>query len=155
MKLTDAVQIGRTILNPKQGNDLFDPEDGCTKYGGCYRGMAVVGAGLVKLPVIDDGWADQDESGYNLTHSLEHGWPWTVIQKVRYPCACKDLASKSNDKMTIDHMMAHLWDDHIATFGPEAEPHTEALDDPWTFERITDWLRSIEPPEDPATPPQV
>ena len=154
MKLTDAVIKGREQLEPRQGNDLYAPEEGCEKYGGCYRGMAVVGAGAVELPIADE----HEEEGFDLTDVLLITWPWLRREHVTYPCTCK-VMSVVNDEpytMTVAHMMAHLWDAHVTHDPTDGPPHIEALDDPWTFERITDWLRSIEPPDvTPAAAPQA
>lgn len=134
MRITEAVIKGREMLEPRQGNDLYRPEEEGGKYGGCYRGMAVVGAGAVVLPIDDD---EDVEEGYDLTDCLKQCWPWTAGGFVPYPCACRGRAS-------VSHIIGHLWDKHVNPEGMH-EPHIEALDDPWTFERLTDWLRSIEP----------
>lgn len=154
MKFSDAAVKGREILEPKQGNDLFEPEEGCTQYAGCYRGMAVVGAGLVKLPT--DGWIDEEGEGYDLTGNIKAKWPWVVNVRVhKLPCACT-CTGKTYEDFLVHQALAHLWDKHCPPNEVLGDvPHTEAVDDPWTFERITEWVRSIEPQDQPATTPQV
>jgi hypothetical protein len=137
MRITEAVEKGREMLEPRQGNDLYRPEEEGAKYGGCYRGMAVVGAGAVVLPIEDP------EEGYDLTDWLKQEWPWAYTRKVYSPCKCGKPRMES---MTVLRILGHLWDKHVNPEGMH-EPHIEALDDPWTFERMTDWLRSIEPAE--------
>lgn len=144
MRITEAVEKGREMLEPRQGNDLYRPEEEGGKYGGCYRGMAVVRAGAVVLPIDDD---EDVEEGYDLTDWLKQCWPWTVgAEDVPFPCACKVVAMSGIHVRTasVAHILGHLWDKHVNPEGMH-EPHVEALDDPWTFERLSDWLRLIEP----------
>lgn len=141
MRITEAVIKGREMLEPRQGNDLYRPEEEGGKYGGCYRGMAVVGAGAVVLPIDDD---EDVEEGYDLTDWLKQEWPWTVKGPWEtFPCTCHQPVVGVR-RGTVAHILGHLWDKHVNPEGMH-EPHVEALDDPWTFERLTDWLRSIEP----------
>src|SRR5580692_902877 len=147
MKISDAATKGRELLNPRQGNDLYLPdEEGC-KYGGCYRGMALVGAGAVKLPIEALESIDSEE-GIDLVGVLINTWPWTGTVKVHnLPCTCK---GKTYEDFLIHQAIAHLWDKHHApneVLGDK--PTIEWQNDPWTFERITDWLRSIEPQDPP------
>lgn len=143
MRITEAVIKGREMLEPRQGNDLYRPEEEGGKYGGCYRGMAVVGAGALALPLEDVEEIDE-VAGIDLTDLLKEFWRWTVQEPlVPFPCTCHQPVVGVR-KGTVAHILGHLWDKHVNPEGLH-EPHIEALDDPWTFERITDWLRSIEP----------
>lgn len=113
MRITEAVVKGREMLEPRQGNDLYRPEEEGGKYGGCYRGMAVVGAGAVVLPIDDD---EDVEEGYDLTDWLKQCWPWTVQQLVVFPCACRGCKTAS-----VAHILGHLWDKHV---NPECTSRT-------------------------------
>ncbi len=149
MKMSEAVVKGREMLEPRQGNDLFRPEEGCEKYGGCYRGMAVVGAGLLTLPIADDATED-DEGGFELSIRLLNEWPWSGDCRVVFPCSdmC-NVATGGKALGTVAHILAHLWDRHVPLPIDSGEVDTvEMLDDPWTFERITDWLRTVEPQDE-------
>lgn len=156
MRISDAAVKGRELLEPKQGNDLFEPEDGTGKYGGCYRGMCLVGAEAIKLPIMD---ANADEEGYDLTDVLLRAWPWVGGKGAAfyfYPCACTMIGPNDEPaQLTAAHIIAHLWDVHANGLLEGECPTPECLDDPWTFERITDWLRSIEPQDEPTTTPQA
>jgi hypothetical protein len=152
MKLTEAVERGRTMIEPMRGNDLLLPEvvngEECGRYGGCYRGMAVVGAGVFTLPVADP--ENFGDDGLDLSDYLKASWPWSVRTHVGFPCGCYQSIS-DEDCVTVAHVLAHLWDHHVILRNLEAqyqEPD-EAARDPWTFERITDWLRTIEPADTP------
>jgi len=151
MKISDAATKGRELLEPRQGNDLFMPDEGQEKYGGCYRGMCLVGAGAVGLPITDANSEDWEE-GFDLTDVMLLEWPWVGGKRSNtplyvHPCTCTmtDVDGEPA-KFTVAHILAHLWDKHVALpVDTSAEANIEALDDPWMFERITDWLRSIEP----------
>jgi hypothetical protein len=148
MKLTDAALKGKDLLEPREGNDLMLPQEEGGKYGGCYRGMCLVGAEAVELPLDDPESVDEDE-GIDLSDDFTHTWPWTSKTFLAHPCACtiNDVYGKPA-LFTVAHITAHLWDYHTNPEGMHA-PHIEAFDDPWTFERITDWLRTIEPADTP------
>lgn len=120
MKLTDAVIKGREMLEPRQGNDLFLPDGPDCKYGGCYRGMAVVGAGAVKLPIEDAENIDID-AGMDLTAQLLNVWPWTGGDKApffTFPCACRDKVTTCEGgrpaELTVAYIIGHLWDKHVS-----------------------------------------
>src|SRR6266446_7058779 len=106
MRITEAVEKGRKMLEPRQGNDLYRPEEEGGKYGGCYRGMAVVGAGAVVLPLADDS----EEAGYDLTDWLKQCWPWAHKRTICSPCKCGEPRMES---MTVLHILSHLWDKHV------------------------------------------
>lgn len=152
MRISDAAVKGRELIDPRSGNDLYPPDEG-ERYAGCYRGMALVGAGAVQLPAHET--PEIEDEGIDLVDVLTVTWPW-VGTKAKFPCACKDKSSMGSDNVAIYDVLAHLWDLH----GPPNEalgdtPHVKALNDPWTFERITEWVRSIEPPDQPADAPQA
>jgi hypothetical protein len=138
MRITEAVEKGREILEPRQGADLYPPEDG--KYGGCYRGMALVGCGAVKLPLQEE---IDSVDGWDGIQYLAELWPWTVVEGVDFPCSCSVKKTPDTDTHTVANIITHLWDRHVNPDGFAVSG--EEQDDPWTFERITDWVRSIEP----------
>jgi hypothetical protein len=157
MRFTDAVTVGKDLVDPRQGNDLFlpnDPDSPNCKYGACYRGMALVGSHTIKLPLTDIAEEDEGE-GIDLTTDLTNTWPWLTQVETVYPCSCTRTDVYGNPlRLTVAHVMAHLWDEHVE-HGPFAVPHDAVLYDPWTFERITEWVKSIEPADEVPTKPQV
>lgn len=147
MRISDAAVKGRELIDPRSGNDLYPPDEG-ERYAGCYRGMALVGAGAVQLPVEDDGSDGDYEGGYELVDVLMATWPWVGKVTVHtLPCTC---TGKTYEDFRIHQALAHLWDRHVMDGDGQAQQA-----DPWTFERITEWVRSIEPPDQPADAPQA
>lgn len=140
MKLTEAAEKGRKTLVPRIGAELYLPCKEGDKYGGCYRGMALVGAGAVDIEEErPDECTGEDYSDWFLDQ-----WPWTAEDsETASPCTCADEVG------SVAYLLTHLWDKHVpvAPNGPDI-PGIEAVNDPWTFERITDWLRSIEPKDE-------
>ena len=64
MRLSDAIALGRTLVNPMRGFLLDD-----AKKNGCALGMGLMGCGSEKRNVAEE-------------------WPWTANWADSFPCGC-------------------------------------------------------------------
>lgn len=91
--------------------------------GGCAMGMAEVAAGMFSF-------------------KLETKYPWMQTQICLVPCG-HDIGAKYNripgykTPHTPTFIIAHLFNEHVHG------------DRSWTLEQLVDWVRSVEPDEEP------
>lgn len=123
MRLSEAIALGRTLLNPVPGS-LFAGED-----GGCAQGMALRCIGKKTTAESRLGIGDD--------------WPWTLEVVGKFPCECVEGRPEIFSDGWFPYAdtrsaIAHLFDSHV--MGRHQD---------WTLDQLIDWVRSVEPAEPP------
>jgi hypothetical protein len=144
MRLSEAILLGSTVVKPKAGALRFSAEN-----AGCALGMAVIASG---------GTFEHARSPFpeieRRTLNVEDIWGIWLLWRVYRPCNCRGplvvnrlrlkeivaylrhpLSDPLPRKMRIKDIVAHLFDYHVM----------EKRD--WTLDRLTTWLRPLEPNE--------
>jgi hypothetical protein len=125
LQLSEAILLGSTMIRPKRG--VFLSSD-LTQ--GCAFGMA-----------------NRANGGGNAGT-----WPWTMVARhAKLPCDCRGeelmagmgySASRASVECCYANQIVHLFNQHV-------------IDGSWTIEQLADWVRSIEPPEQPEAQPEL
>jgi hypothetical protein len=95
-------------------------EDG----SGCARGMALEAC---NARAHSDDYNLHDDAFYRL-------WPWTSVSPNKAPCNCQVMSV-----YPFNAQIQHLFDSHVTGI---AKPT-------WTLDQLIDWVRSVEPDEEP------
>jgi hypothetical protein len=141
MRLSEAILLGSTVVQPKAGALHFTGES-----SGCALGMAVLASGgtfrRTERPLPETE---------RRTLNVEDIWGTWLLRRIGRPCDCGVrlvLGSLRRKKiggfrryplstlpreMRIKDIVAHLFDYHVM----------EKRD--WTLDRLTTWLRPLEP----------
>lgn len=120
MKLSDAINLGSSLIKPLAGQFLNEASD-----SGCAFGMAYVASGRGALvcqnawPWIENVFRLPLPCGCNTSHKLMWGG-----------CSYMDIPSPG-----LSNVIVHLFNYHVMTSKD------------WTLERLIDWVRSVEPAE--------
>jgi hypothetical protein len=129
MKLSDAIVLGRILINPVRFRLLTD-----NGKGGCALGMAGVATGL-KLhscgPCTVLGIRLEAKDDYAV---LSKTWPWLDQKITDMPCGCEPCEDDCTDQADI---ITHLFDTHVDC----------RCGCGWTLEQLIQWVRSVEPEE--------
>jgi hypothetical protein len=139
MRLSDGMLLGSVVLKPRRG--LLITNDG---NHGCALGMALVAAGetvktigpvvedIVLMENLDTGKVEKINFGFQDYTLLRKYWPWILNTTANRPCTCF-YRDKFNGYQEI---ITHLFDYHVMKIKD------------WTFDRLVDWVRSVEPVEE-------
>jgi hypothetical protein len=123
MRLSEAIALGRTAIQPASGR-VFNSD----RTRGCAFGMAGAAIGAKWSSAV-------------LEHDTERAWPWLRGESIR-PCKCPHWRQSGTYLQAIAHLFdAHLMQDRCYWWdiGEEAEP--------MTLDQLIDWVRSVEPQE--------
>ena len=131
MRLSEAIALGRVTLKAA-ANFLDDGESGCA-LGMAFRAV---------------GGKSQGELGVQFD-DIHREWSWLTNEIREKLCNCWYWQLHPGFFIgTYSQAIAHIFDAHVMqdlqAIG--SEQHCE----PWTMERLIDWVRSVEPQESPA-----
>lgn len=121
MKLSEAILLGSTVLEPKAGRQHYSELN-----AGCALGMAAVAAGYTFRPVTEP-FEEKDRR----TLGTETVWGTWVLKRVPRPCACWRF--RVPREMRVKDIIAHLFDQHVM------------FRKNWTLEQLAAWVDSVEP----------
>jgi hypothetical protein len=122
MKLSEAILLGSTVLQPKAGRLHFTGEN-----SGCVLGMAAVANGYTFVPTR------QIPAEERRTVNSEDVFGAWLLRVVTSPCQCEPASIAP--EMRIKDIIAHLFDCHVM----------EKQD--WTLDQLASWVASWEPKE--------
>jgi hypothetical protein len=126
VKLSEAIQLGRTVIRPVSGIQ----DDG--RGGGCAIGMGLKANGVQpsRRPVVDGDFTSPEEK--ETFEAAIGAWPWlgaTISIPCSYPCIL------SGHPASYANAIAHIFGSHV--FG-KAD---------WTLNQLVEWIQSVEPAE--------
>lgn len=122
MQVSEAMAMGRTLLEPMRGFVL------AAGGRGCALGMAGLAEGL-PLKTYTARYGDVANYG-----TIEKHWPWLITETPACP-VCTHVSDCYLDAI------AHIFDMHVANCKPQ-----------WTLDQLIDWVRSVEPAEATPSP---
>lgn len=126
MKLSDSLQLGRTVVKPMPGQMISSDHN-----MGCALGMAAIAAGAQWETITFNNTPDNRK--IHRTSNIETLWPW-LANSVVYPCDCYEHRSSRMDMAKV--VISHIFDDHV--FGKYD----------WTLDQLISFAKEIEPKEE-------